>query len=234
MATTDVDGAHHQRMRVSGAEASVFAEIMNPDGRVKVELPAGASGLSDAELRASSLDVRQVSGSVNSVSVTNASIPVTVASSLEVKQVSGSVDSVSITNASIPVTGTFYQATQPVSGTIRPIQVRGSLRTAYVAIANGTETTLLAGTASEFNDLIWLMAANTSTAAGAAGTGSQLDIRSTTGGQIVASLYVENKSTVVFHPAVPIPMNTAADTWTVDMNDIKSTMTISALFSREV
>ena len=208
MATTDVGGVHHQRVRISGAETSVFAEISNPDGRVKVELPAGASGLSDTELRASSLDVHQVSGSV---------------------------DSVSITNASLPVTGTFWQATQPVSGTVRPIQVRGSLKTAYVTLTNGAETSLLAGTSGEFNDLIWISFTNLSTAAIALNTGTQVDIRSTTGGPVVLSAYVENKKTVVITPAVPIPMNTAADAWTVDRTDVGggSNILVSALFSRE-
>jgi hypothetical protein len=42
---------------------STCADLVNPDGRLKVEMPAGASGLSDAELRASSVPVSQVSGS---------------------------------------------------------------------------------------------------------------------------------------------------------------------------
>ena len=46
---------------------SAFSEIMNPDGRVKVEMPAGATGLTDTELRASHLDVQQLSGSIDSV-----------------------------------------------------------------------------------------------------------------------------------------------------------------------
>ena len=48
---------------------STATDIINPDGRIKVELPTGSSGLTDAELRAAHLDVQQVSGSVDSVSV---------------------------------------------------------------------------------------------------------------------------------------------------------------------
>jgi hypothetical protein len=66
---------------VTGAAASTYAEIMNPDGRVKVELPTGSSGLTDTELRASSLDVQQASGATWSVSV-NDIFRTTVASNL--------------------------------------------------------------------------------------------------------------------------------------------------------
>ena len=54
---------------ITGVAASTFAEIMNPDGRVKVELPTGSSGLTDTELRASPVPVQQVSGYSDSVNV---------------------------------------------------------------------------------------------------------------------------------------------------------------------
>lgn len=75
---------------VTDVFGSVGANVINPDGRIKVELPSGASGLTDTELRATSVPVSQVSGAV---------------------------DSVNITNASLAVTGTFFQATQPISVT---------------------------------------------------------------------------------------------------------------------
>lgn len=56
---------------VTGAAASTFAEIMNPDGRVKVELPTGSSGLTDTELRATAVPVSQLSGAAWSVFATN-------------------------------------------------------------------------------------------------------------------------------------------------------------------
>lgn len=118
----------------------------------------------------------------------------------------------------------------------RPVQVRELLKTAYATLTNGAETTLLAGTAGEFNDLIWISFTNLSTAAVALNTGAQVDIRSTTAGPVVLSAYVENKATVTIHPAVPIPMNTAADAWTADRSDIgaSANILVSALFSREV
>lgn len=54
---------------IKGFSQSAFSELMNPDGRVKVELPTGSSGLTDTELRASAVPVKQVSGETWSVSV---------------------------------------------------------------------------------------------------------------------------------------------------------------------
>jgi len=42
---------------------STATDIVNPDGRLKVEIPTGSSGLTDTELRASGVPVAQVSGS---------------------------------------------------------------------------------------------------------------------------------------------------------------------------
>lgn len=47
---------------IKGFMSSAFAELMNSDGRVKVELPTGSSGLTDTELRASAVPVSQISG----------------------------------------------------------------------------------------------------------------------------------------------------------------------------
>ena len=101
---------------VTGAAASVYAEIMNPDGRVKVELPAGGSGLTDTELRASHLDVQQLSGAIDSVFVTNTVTVsatdldirdlVNASDSVSAYQVSGANYSVNVTNTSIAVTAT--------------------------------------------------------------------------------------------------------------------------------
>ena len=63
------EGGGVRIMKISSLGQSAFAEILNPDGRVRVELPAGATGLTDIELRASSVPVEQVSGSIWSVYV---------------------------------------------------------------------------------------------------------------------------------------------------------------------
>ena len=54
---------------IKGIQESAWGSLMNPDGRIKVEMPTGSSGLSDAELRASSVPVEQVSGSMWSTAV---------------------------------------------------------------------------------------------------------------------------------------------------------------------
>jgi hypothetical protein len=71
---------------------TVGTNVVNPDGRLKVELPTGSSGLTDTELRATPLQVQQVSGYADSVSVistvglTNTELR---ANTLDVQQVSG-------------------------------------------------------------------------------------------------------------------------------------------------
>ena len=54
---------------VTDVFGSTGTNVINPDGRVKVELPTGSSGLTDAELRATAVPVSQVSGVAFSVSV---------------------------------------------------------------------------------------------------------------------------------------------------------------------
>jgi len=66
-----VSGANWS-VSVSDIFASAGADVINPDGRLKVELPSGASGLTDTELRAAHLDVLQLSGSIDSVYATGA------------------------------------------------------------------------------------------------------------------------------------------------------------------
>lgn len=57
---------------IKGFSQSAFAELQNPDGRIKVELPTSGGGLTDAELRASSVPVSQASGAVWSTNVVDA------------------------------------------------------------------------------------------------------------------------------------------------------------------
>lgn len=47
---------------VSDIFGTVGTNVVNPDGRIKVELPTGASGLTDTELRATAVPVSQLSG----------------------------------------------------------------------------------------------------------------------------------------------------------------------------
>lgn len=112
----------------------------------------------------------------------------------------------------------------------RPIQARDLIATAYVTLSTGTEATLLAaGGAGVYLDLISVIAANTSSAA------QQLDIRATTGGNIVQTLYIPANATAGWTPPVPWPQDNVNNNWTVDMADVtNSNIIISALFSKEV
>lgn len=63
-------GSRNNFFTIKGYSQSAFAEIMNPDGFVRVMQASGSSGLTDTELRAAHLDVQQLSGSIDSVYVT--------------------------------------------------------------------------------------------------------------------------------------------------------------------
>jgi hypothetical protein len=244
---------------------SVATNVVNPDGRLKVELPTGSSGLTDTELRASHLDVQQVSGSIDSVYVTGASgtlatnivdssgiaysgsnpVPSTMTTTLDsvndsigVLQVSGTIDSTQAkliartTNPTASTDGTSTFATSDKLGRqlIRPLQVRDLIKTAYVALSTGTETTLLSGTAATYNDLIMITATNNSTVA------TQLDIRAVTGGNIIHTMYLPaSTGPVGFSPSVPWPQDATGNNWTIDMPDqTGTTVYVSALFSNEI
>lgn len=294
---------------------SIGANVINPDGRIKVELPSGSSGLTDTELRASHLDVQQVSGAIDSVnvltmpavvvtSITNTiaanvvdssgvaysgsnPVPMTLAVSnatstinatlvdsagayrgtLPVAVVAGSaaIGSVTVngsTNSVIAVGATLHGVTdigsapQKVGGIVmqanptaevggdvtnfraddigrqlvRPMQVRDLIATAYVSVANGTETTLLAaGGAGVFHDLIKVVLSNNSTAA------VGVDIRCTTAGNIVFHYEIPANGVVGESLAVPWPQDATNNNWTIDLPDITgTTVTASALFTKEV
>lgn len=65
---SQVSGANWS-VSVTDIFASTGADVINPDGRIKVELPTGSSSLTDTELRASAVPVSQVSGANWSVNV---------------------------------------------------------------------------------------------------------------------------------------------------------------------
>lgn len=323
---------------IKGFTQSAFAELMNADGRVKVELPAGGSGLTDTELRASSVPVAQASGALWSTavvdifgstaasSVFNADnrIKVSVetggsgltdaelrASSVPVAQASGANWSTSVTNtvtvsatdldirdlvnstdsiSAYQVSGHRWSTEATQSGTwtvalsgslsssvvvgptavdvadggnapvqvggiartanptavaggdvvktshddigrvvTRPIQVRDLISTAYVSLTTGTETTLLAGVAGSYLDLVYVMGTNNSDAA------VTVDIRAVTAGNVQTSIRIPANGTAGVALPVPIPQDETGNAWTCDLPDITgTTVTVSALFSREV
>jgi len=113
---------------------------------------------------------------------------------------------------------------------MRSIQVRDLIATAYVALANGTETALATAAAGTYLDLIMITATNNSTAV------AQLDIRAVSGGNIIHTMYIPaSTGPVGFSPTVPWPQDATGNAWTVDRPDeTGSTVYVSALFSREL
>ena len=111
----------------------------------------------------------------------------------------------------------------------RPIQVRDLVKTAYVSITNGTETTLRAAVAGAYLDCVSLIASNNSSAA------VSLDIRAVTAGNIIHTLRIPADSTAGWVPQVPWPQDETGNNWTVDGPDETGrTITVSALFSQEI
>lgn len=103
--------------------------------------------------------------------------------------------------------------------------VRGAVATATASLTNGTSTSLLAGTAGEFHDLMEISFSNNSTAA----VQVQLldDGTAVRTFQAAASTITQEK----FSP--PVPANAAGGQWNVDMPDITgTTVTVNALFAK--
>lgn len=110
-----------------------------------------------------------------------------------------------------------------------PYQVRDLIATASASLTTGTETTLFAGTAGEFHDLIHITCSNNSTAA------VTVSIRDATGGGVVKTIDVGANTGTTVNFQVPYPQNTAAAAWTADIPDITgTTVTVEALFVKNV
>ena len=157
-------GGKHDFFTIKGFSQSAYAEVMNSDGRLRVSVETGGSGITDSELRASSVPVEQVSGSTWSTYVTGALNSILVgyesgdgrikvelptgssgltdteirATSLPVEQVSGSTWSTYVTGFGASV-GAYlldaegnYRGTLPVSGTVAVSGVTGSVAASMV------------------------------------------------------------------------------------------------------
>lgn len=112
---------------------------------------------------------------------------------------------------------------------IWPYQVRDLITTAHVQLTTGSEATLLAGAASTFHDLVYIMGGNTSAGA------IDIDVRDQTGGAVILRFTIPADSTAGVAPVVPIPQNEAAAAWTVDMDDVtNTTVNLTALFVKNV
>ena len=113
----------------------------------------------------------------------------------------------------------------------RPIQVRGSVHTAYASTSTGAETTLKSAVAGKYLDLIQVTGANQSDAA------IRIDIRAVSGGNIMTTLEIPANATAGIACTVPIPQDETGNAWTIqiDGSDISNTVIdVTALFSEEV
>ena len=111
-------GGKSDFITIKGFSASAYADYINADGRLKVEVATGGVGLTDTELRATAVPVSQVSGANWSVNSVNES-------TIDVRQVSGSIDSVSVIGFTASVaaslidsSGVQYSGSNPLPVTI--------------------------------------------------------------------------------------------------------------------
>lgn len=202
---------------------------VDENGNLSVDI---VSGVSVSTSISGTMTVDQLSGSTWSTVVNSIGV------SLDVKQVSGAVDSSEVsgiarqTNPSAVADAAVVKASFDDLGrqVMTPYQVRDLVRTAYLSLANGTETTLIAAAASTFHDIMQIICANTSDGV------VDLDFRSSAGASGIAfSITVPADATAGFIPIIPIPQDELAQAWTVDMADFSNTtVKISALFIKNV
>ena len=111
-----------------------------------------------------------------------------------------------------------------------PHQVRDLVATAAVTLSTGTETTILAGAAATFHDMLYITGSNDSDAA------VSVDIRdSVANAAVVTTLDIPaaDRDSMTF--PVPYPQSEVLSTWTADMPDITGTnVTLTALFVKNV
>ena len=94
-----------------------------------------------------------------------------------------------------------------------PYQVRDLVATASASPTYGTETTLLAGVAEAFFDLVEISCANASAQA------FSVELRDATGGGVVKNFSIPTRDTKTVQFPVPVPQNARADTWTVKITN---------------
>lgn len=216
--------------QLSGATWSVIANNPQGQGDAATALRVVVAGNSDVSVNASQVGTWTValSGALSSAVAVGPSA-VGVVDDGNAPLQSGGI--ARTTNPTKVTDGQVVKSTHDAIGRqlIRPVQVRGLVSSAYVSITNGTETTLLAGVAGVYLDLIYLMGTNNSDAA------VTVDIRAVTAGNIQTSIRIPANGTAGVSLPVPIPQDETGNNWTADLPDITgTTVTLSALFSREL
>lgn len=102
-------------------------------------------------------------------------------------------------------------------------RIRGSMKTGYVALTNGTEQSLLAGTSNKFHDLLQISFCNTSD--------QIIDVTLKDDGTTVQTYVLAANTSYNFNFQKPIPCNAAGYAWTIDAADANnSTVYCQALF----
>ena len=229
---------------VSGSITSTGAYLLNGDGTYRDSMPITGT----------------ITGITNTIAVLNIDsggvgysgsnpLPVTLISGALTSTIAvGSVVADAIDDGSAPVqSGGIARQTNPTAVSdndvvksthddlgrqITRMQVRDLVQTAYATSSTGIETTLLTATAGTFSDCIMLTATNASTSA------VQVDIRNTSGGNIVHTFYIPaTTGPVGWTPPVPWPMDATGNSWTFDVagSDVSGTSVyVSGLFTKEV
>lgn len=240
------------------------SNVVNPDNRVKVELPA--TTITAVTSITNTIAAASVDSSGVQYSGSNP-LPITIAgdsTSLEVIQVSGAINSVFITGASGTTVVVGEIASDVADTESNPIKIGGIARTANpAAVAAGDRVSFTADDLGrqvtrpvQVRDLIqtaYVSVTNgTETTLRAAVAGAFLDlvmivasnnsdaavsvdIRPVTAGNIVNTLRIPANGTAGWTPPIPWPASDTGNNWTVDGPDETGrTLTFSALFSQEI
>lgn len=108
-----------------------------------------------------------------------------------------------------------------------PGTVRDLVGTQTTTISASTaETTIVTAAASVFNDIILLTVANTS------GTGVRVDLRDTTAGSVIASLWVPATDTRGFSLGEILPQTTVNTNWTITSSASVTDLRIFAIYNK--
>ena len=195
--------------------------ISDAGGALTVDGTVAVSGITNS-VAAALVDSSGVQySSSNPVPIDDAGGAITVDGTVTVSAITAST-AVNIGDS----TGVGYSGSNPLP--ITEVVTRGSYKTAYASVTNGTETNILTGEASYYHDLVWIMCANQSDVAVA------IDLRETTGGTIMATIEVPANGTAGIAPTLPMPQSNISGAWTADMDDITgTTVDITALFKKE-
>lgn len=222
ISANQVSGANFS-VYVTGSSGTVVSYLVDGDGVYRDSIPVedgGGSLTVDGTVAVSGL-----TGSVVAVGAVASDEAGTDSAPLKVGGIARTANPTAVAGGDI-VSASYDDIGRQLT---RPVQVRDLMATAYISLSTGTETTLLAGSASTFHDLVYVMGANQSDVA------VLVDFRCGTAGSVVLSLEIPASGTAGIACPVPLPMPEVAQSWTADMGDITgTTVDITALFSKEV